>query len=53
MQRILSETTTVQRLLTQVLLTPVVDAIVLVIVISYLLAFELANDCGCCSCSLL
>ena len=40
MQRILSETTTVQRLLTQVLLTPVVDAIVLVIVISYLLALS-------------
>jgi len=40
MQRILSETTTVQRLLTQVLLTPVVDTIVLVIVISYLLALS-------------
>src|SRR5258708_18317838 len=40
MQRILSETKTVQRLLTQVLLTPVVDAIVLVIVISYLLALS-------------
>ena len=40
MQRILSETTTVQRLLTQVLLTPVVDAIVLIIVISYLLALS-------------
>src|SRR5437870_597619 len=40
MQRILSETTAVQRLLTQVLLTPVIDAIVLVIVISYLLALS-------------
>ena len=40
MQRVLSETTAVQRLLTQVLLTPVVDAIVLVIVISYLLALS-------------
>jgi len=40
MQRVLSETTTVQRLLTQVLLTPVIDAIVLVIVISYLLALS-------------
>src|SRR5258708_10402642 len=37
MQRVLSETTAVQRLLTQVVLTPVVDAIVLIIVISYLL----------------
>jgi ATP-binding cassette subfamily B protein len=40
MQRVLSETTTVQRLLTQVLLTPVIDAIVLIIVISYLLALS-------------
>ncbi len=40
MQRVLSETTTVQRLLTQVLLTPIVDAVVLVIVIGYLLALS-------------
>lgn len=40
MQRVLSETTAVQRLLTQVLLTPVIDAIVLVIVIAYLLALS-------------
>jgi ABC-type multidrug transport system fused ATPase/permease subunit len=40
MQRILSETTAVQRLLTQVLLTPMVDAIVLVIVVSYLLVLS-------------
>ena len=40
MQRILSETTTVQRILTQVLLTPVIDALVLIIVISYLLALS-------------
>ncbi len=40
MQRVLSETTAVQRLLTQVVLTPVVDAIVLLIVISYLLALS-------------
>ena len=40
MQRVLSETTTVQRLLTQVLLTPVIDAIVLIIVIGYLLALS-------------
>jgi ATP-binding cassette subfamily B protein len=40
MQRVLSETTAVQRLLTQVVLTPIVDAIVLVIVISYLLALS-------------
>lgn len=40
MQRVLSETGAVQRLLTQVLLTPVVDAIVLIIVISYLLALS-------------
>ena len=40
MQRVLSETTAVQRLLTQVVLTPVVDAIVLIIVISYLLALS-------------
>jgi ATP-binding cassette subfamily B protein len=37
---VLSETTTVQRLLTQVLLTPVIDAIVLIIVIAYLLALS-------------
>lgn len=40
MQRVLSETTAVQRLLTQVLLTPLIDAIVLVIVIAYLLALS-------------
>jgi ATP-binding cassette subfamily B protein len=40
MQRVLSETGAVQRLLTQVLLTPVIDAIVLIIVISYLLALS-------------
>jgi ABC-type multidrug transport system fused ATPase/permease subunit len=40
MQRVLSETTAVQRLLTQVVLTPIVDAIVLIIVISYLLALS-------------
>ena len=40
MQRVLSETTSVQRLLTQVMLTPIVDAIVLVIVISYLLTLS-------------
>ena len=40
MQRILSETGTVQRLLTQVLLTPVVDVLVMVIVIAYLLALS-------------
>jgi ATP-binding cassette subfamily B protein len=40
MQRILSETTSVQRLLTQVLLTPVIDVIVLIIVIGYLLALS-------------
>src|SRR5712671_1982989 len=40
MQRVLSETTAVQRLLTQVLLTPVIDAIVLIIVINYLLALS-------------
>ncbi len=40
MQRVLSETTAVQRLLTQVLLTPVIDTIVLIIVISYLLALS-------------
>src|SRR6266540_2101555 len=40
MQRVLSETTAVQRLLTQVVLTPVVDAIVLIIVVSYLLALS-------------
>lgn len=40
MQRVLSETGTVQRLLTQVLLTPVVDVLVMVIVIAYLLALS-------------
>jgi ATP-binding cassette, subfamily B, bacterial len=40
MQRILSETGTVQRLLTQVLLTPIVDVLVMVIVIGYLLALS-------------
>lgn len=40
MQRVLSETSAVQQLLTQVLLTPVIDAIVLVIVIAYLLALS-------------
>jgi ABC-type multidrug transport system fused ATPase/permease subunit len=40
MQRVLSETTAVQRLLTQVLLTPVIDTIVLIIVIGYLLALS-------------
>lgn len=40
MQRILSETGTVQRLLTQVLLTPIVDVLVMVIVIAYLLALS-------------
>ena len=40
MQRVLSETTAVQRLLTQVVLTPIVDAIVLIIVVSYLLALS-------------
>jgi ATP-binding cassette, subfamily B, bacterial len=40
MQRILSETGTVQRLLTQVLLTPLVDILVMVIVIGYLLALS-------------
>ena len=40
MQRVLSETGTVQRLLTQVLLTPVVDILVMVIVIAYLLALS-------------
>jgi len=40
MQRVLSETTAVQRLLTQVLLTPVIDAIVLIVVIAYLLALS-------------
>lgn len=40
MQRVLSETGTVQRLLTQVLLTPVVDVLVMVIVIGYLLALS-------------
>ena len=40
MQRVLSETGSVQRLLTQVILTPVVDAIVLVIVIGYLLTLS-------------
>lgn len=40
MQRVLTETTSVQRLLTQVLLTPVIDALVLVVVIAYLLALS-------------
>lgn len=40
MQRILSETGTVQRLLTQVLMTPVVDVAVMIIVIAYLLALS-------------
>jgi ATP-binding cassette, subfamily B, bacterial len=40
MQRVLSETGTVQRLLTQVLLTPVVDVLVMIIVIGYLLALS-------------
>jgi len=40
MQRVLSETGSVQRLLTQVILTPVVDAIVLVLVIGYLLTLS-------------
>lgn len=40
MQRILSETGTVQRLLTQVLLTPIVDILVMVIVIGYLLSLS-------------
>ena len=37
MQRVLSETGTVQRLITQVLLTPLVDVLVMIIVIAYLL----------------
>ncbi len=40
MQRVLSETTSVQRLLTQVILTPIVDAIVLIIVTVYLLTLS-------------
>src|SRR5882724_1687233 len=40
MQRVLSETTAVQRLITQVLLTPFIDVIVLVVVIAYLLALS-------------
>ena len=40
MQRVLSETGTVQRLLTQVLLTPLVDILVMIIVIGYLLALS-------------
>ena len=40
MQRVLSETGTVQRLLTQVLLTPIVDVLVMIIVIGYLLALS-------------
>ena len=40
MQRVLSETGTVQRLLTQVLLTPVIDVLVMIIVIGYLLALS-------------
>ena len=40
MQRVLSETTSVQRLLTEVILTPLVDAVVLVVVIAYLLTLS-------------
>src|SRR5258708_5763507 len=40
MQRVLSETTAVQRLLTQLLLTPVIAAIFLIIVLSYLLTLS-------------
>jgi ABC-type multidrug transport system fused ATPase/permease subunit len=40
LQRVVSETGTVQRLLTQVLLTPVVDVLVMLIVIAYLLALS-------------
>ena len=40
MQRVLGETGTVQRLLTQVLLTPVVDVLVMIIVVGYLLALS-------------
>src|SRR2546429_8309727 len=40
MQRILSETTGVQRLLTQVLLYPLIDVLVLVVVLIYLLALS-------------
>src|SRR5258706_762956 len=40
MQRVLSEATAVQRLLTQGLLTPVIDLIVLIIVTSYMLALS-------------
>jgi ABC-type multidrug transport system fused ATPase/permease subunit len=40
MQRVLSETAGVQRLLTQVLLYPLVDVLVLIIVLSYLLALS-------------
>lgn len=40
MQRVLGETGTVQRLITQVLLTPVVDVLVMIIVIGYLLALS-------------
>ncbi len=40
MQRVLSETTSVQRLLTEVILTPLVDVVVLVLVISYLLTLS-------------
>lgn len=40
MQRVLSETSGVQRLLTQVLLYPLVDVLVLIIVFAYLLALS-------------
>ncbi len=40
MQRVLSETSSVQRLLTEVILTPLVDAVVLVIVVAYLLTLS-------------
>jgi ATP-binding cassette subfamily B protein len=40
MQRILSETTGVQRLLTQVLLYPLIDVLVMVVVLIYLLALS-------------
>jgi hypothetical protein len=46
MQRVLSETGTVQRLLTQVLLTPVVDVLVMIIVDRLPAGAELANDSG-------
>jgi ATP-binding cassette subfamily B protein len=40
MQRILSETTGVQRLLTQVLLYPLIDVLVMIVVLIYLLALS-------------